>query len=70
MAARLVKSLTPRESEALRAAVRGLDNPRVADELVISPLTAKTHINRAMVKLGVSDRTALVSLAYHAGVRP
>jgi DNA-binding NarL/FixJ family response regulator len=70
MAARLVESLTPREAEALRAALRGLDNQQIARQLFISPLTAKTHINRAMVKLGVSDRAALVSLAYRAGLRP
>jgi DNA-binding NarL/FixJ family response regulator len=69
-AARELEYLTSREREVLQAAVRGLDNQQIADELFISPLTAKTHINRAMMKLGVSDRAALISLAYRAGMRP
>ncbi|MDR0849151.1 MAG: response regulator transcription factor [Propionibacteriaceae bacterium] len=69
-AARLLSYLTARELETLQAAVRGLDNQQIADELYISPLTAKTHINRAMMKLGVSDRAALVALAYKGGIRP
>jgi DNA-binding NarL/FixJ family response regulator len=69
-AARQLEYLTTREREVLQAAVRGLDNQQIADELFISPLTAKTHINRAMMKLGVSDRAALISLAYKAGMRP
>ncbi|MDR1426690.1 MAG: response regulator transcription factor [Bifidobacteriaceae bacterium] len=69
-AARQLDYLTARETDALQAAVRGLDNQQIADELFISPLTAKTHINRAMTKLGVSDRAALIALAYKGGIRP
>jgi DNA-binding NarL/FixJ family response regulator len=49
----------------------GLSNNDIAGHLVISPLTAKTHITRAITKLGVRDRVQLVILAYETGlVRP
>jgi DNA-binding NarL/FixJ family response regulator len=49
----------------------GLSNQQIADRLVVSPSTAKTHVNRAMAKLGVRDRAQLVVLAYESGlVRP
>ena len=49
----------------------GLSNQEIAERLVVSPLTAKTHVSRAMVKLGARDRAQLVVIAYEAGlVRP
>ena len=58
------EALTDREREVVRLAAHGLSNDEIADELFISPLTAKTHISRAMVKLGMRDRVQLVILAY------
>ncbi|MFH8487654.1 response regulator [Streptomyces longisporoflavus] len=60
--------LTNREREAVVLAARGLSNHEIADRLVISPLTAKTHINRAMAKLHARDRAQLVVLAYESGL--
>ena len=49
----------------------GLSNDEIADRLVLSPSTAKTHVSRAMAKLGVRDRAQLVVVAYESGlVRP
>jgi DNA-binding NarL/FixJ family response regulator len=49
----------------------GLTNDEIAERLVVSPLTAKTHVSRAMVKLGARDRIQLVVFAYESGlVRP
>jgi DNA-binding NarL/FixJ family response regulator len=49
----------------------GLTNQEIAERLVVSPLTAKTHVSRAMVKLGARDRIQLVVFAYESGlVRP
>jgi len=49
----------------------GLSNDEIADRLVVSPATAKTHVSRAMGKLNVRDRAQLVVVAYEAGlVRP
>jgi DNA-binding NarL/FixJ family response regulator len=49
----------------------GLTNAEIAGRLVVSPATAKTHVNRAMAKLGARDRAQLVVLAYKSGlVRP
>ncbi|GGM24997.1 DNA-binding response regulator [Micromonospora sonchi] len=63
--------LTDRERDVLRLVAAGLSNEDVARELVISPLTAKTHVSRAITKLGVRDRVQLVILAYETGlVRP
>ncbi|MFG1694454.1 response regulator transcription factor [Nonomuraea sp. NPDC049309] len=64
-------ALTSRELEAVRLVALGLCNTEIAERLVISPLTAKTHITRAIAKLGVRDRVQLVILAYESGlVRP
>ena len=52
----------------LRLVARGLSNEEIARELFISPLTAKTHITRAIAKLGVRDRVQLVIIAYEAGL--
>ncbi|MFD7467415.1 response regulator [Streptomyces tendae] len=60
--------LTRREREAVALVAQGLSNDEVADHMVISPLTAKTHINRAMAKLRTRDRAQLVVLAYESGL--
>ena len=61
-------TLTDREQEAMRLAAHGLSNDEIAAELIISPLTAKTHLNRAMTKLGARDRAQLVIVAYETGL--
>ncbi|MDA5146953.1 response regulator transcription factor [Streptomyces sp. AD681] len=61
-------SLTRREREVTALAARGLSNEEIAAHMVISPLTAKTHISRAMTKLGARDRTQLVVFAYESGL--
>lgn len=63
-----LKELTNREREAVTLAARGLSNDQIASDMVISPLTAKTHINRAMIKLHARDRAQLVVLAYESGL--
>ncbi|MFI7870416.1 response regulator [Streptomyces salinarius] len=63
-----LEELTSREREAVALAAQGLSNDEIADRLVISPLTAKTHINRAMAKLHARDRAQLVVLAYESGL--
>jgi DNA-binding NarL/FixJ family response regulator len=60
--------LTPREREVVRLVATGLSNEDIARALVISPLTAKTHITRAIGKLGVRDRVQLVIVAYEDGL--
>jgi len=60
--------LTNREREAVALVAQGLSNDQIADRMVISPLTAKTHINRAMTKLHARDRAQLVVLAYESGL--
>lgn len=60
--------LTHREREAVALVARGLSNDEIADRMVISPLTAKTHVNRAMTKLHARDRAQLVVLAYESGL--
>jgi len=63
--------LTSREREIVALVGEGLSNDEIAARLVVSPATAKTHVSRAMGKLGVRDRTQLVVLAYESGlVRP
>jgi DNA-binding NarL/FixJ family response regulator len=61
-------ALTTREREVVGLVATGLSNDDIARELVISPLTAKTHITRAITKLGVRDRVQLVILAYEEGL--
>jgi DNA-binding NarL/FixJ family response regulator len=60
--------LTEREREVVRLVATGLSNEDIARELVISPLTAKTHITRAIAKLGVRDRVQLVIMAFEDGL--
>jgi len=60
--------LTDREREVVRLVATGLSNDEIARELVISPLTAKTHITRAIAKLGVRDRVQLVIIAFEDGL--
>jgi DNA-binding NarL/FixJ family response regulator len=63
--------LTEREREITRLVGTGLSNAEIAAQLFISPATAKTHVNRAMMKTGARDRAQLVVLAYESGlVRP
>ncbi|GAB3907761.1 response regulator transcription factor [Kibdelosporangium lantanae] len=63
-----LEDLTNREREAVTLVARGLSNNEIADRMVITPMTAKTHINRAMTKLHARDRAQLVVLAYESGL--
>ncbi|MGW4028535.1 response regulator [Streptomyces sp. NPDC004838] len=64
-------ALTVREREVLVLVAGGHSNDEIAERLVVSPLTVKTHVNRAMAKLGARDRAQLVVTAYESGlVRP
>jgi DNA-binding NarL/FixJ family response regulator len=60
--------LTAREREVLALVAGGLSNHEIADRLVISPATAKTHVSRAMLKLGANHRAQLAVLAYETGL--
>jgi DNA-binding NarL/FixJ family response regulator len=60
--------LTRREREVLALVARGLSNEEIAEHMVISPFTAKTHVSRAMTKLGARDRAQLVVFAYESGL--
>jgi DNA-binding NarL/FixJ family response regulator len=60
--------LTEREREVMALVATGLSNAEIADALTISPATAKTHVSRAMTKLGARDRAQLVVLAYQTGL--
>jgi DNA-binding NarL/FixJ family response regulator len=63
--------LTVREREVLVLVAGGHSNDEIAERLEVSPLTVKTHVNRAMAKLGARDRAQLVVIAYESGlVRP
>ncbi|WP_405185897.1 response regulator transcription factor [Streptomyces anulatus] len=70
-AAASLARLTEREREVMALVGIGLSNEEIARRLVVSPLTAKTHVSRTMVKLQARDRAQLVVLAYESGlVRP
>jgi DNA-binding NarL/FixJ family response regulator len=60
--------LTDREAEIVALVGTGLSNGEIAERLVISPATARTHVSRAMLKLGARDRAQLVVFAYEAGL--
>ena len=62
------EALTPRELEVLGLLARGKSNPQIAQELVISRATAKTHVERIIRKLGVSDRTQAALRAIELGL--
>ena len=63
-----LQSLTDREREVVALVGRGMSNEQIAADLVLSPLTVKTHVNRAMAKVGARDRAQLVVLAYQTGL--
>ena len=60
-----------KKGEVVALVGEGLSNDEIAERLIVSPATAKTHVSRAMIKLGTRDRAQLVVLAYESGlVRP
>jgi DNA-binding NarL/FixJ family response regulator len=60
--------LTDREREVMALVAEGLSNAEIARRLIVSPATAKTHVSRAMIKLGARDRAQLVVAAYETGL--
>lgn len=69
--AAVIATLTEREREVVVQVAAGLSNDEIAERLFVSPATAKTHVSRAMTKLGARDRAQLVVMAYESGlVRP
>jgi len=68
VAARLGELLTDRELEVLGLVAQGMSNAEIADQLVISPATAKTHVAHLLTKLDSRDRIQLVILAYQSGL--
>jgi DNA-binding NarL/FixJ family response regulator len=63
-----MEGLTNREREVVALVAHGLSNDEIAATMVLSPTTAKTHVSRAMIKLGARDRAQLVVFAYQAGL--
>jgi DNA-binding NarL/FixJ family response regulator len=63
-----METLTNREREVVALVAHGLSNDEIAESMVLSPATAKTHVSRAMIKLGARDRAQLVVFAYQAGL--
>ncbi|MFI6793495.1 response regulator [Nonomuraea sp. NPDC050383] len=71
MATERLRQLTDREREVLALVGTGMTNDEIAAKLFMSPATAKTHVSRAMMKLGARDRAQLVVISYESGlVRP
>jgi DNA-binding NarL/FixJ family response regulator len=68
LAAAGMEALTNREREVVAMAAHGLSNDEIAGVMVLSPTTAKTHVSRAMIKLGARDRAQLVVFAYQSGL--
>jgi DNA-binding NarL/FixJ family response regulator len=64
----VVDALTAREREVTTLVARGLSNEQIAEHLFISPSTAKTHVNRAMMKIGARDRAQVVVFSYEHGL--
>ncbi len=60
--------LTEREREVVALVAQGMTNHEIAEELVLSPATSRTHVSRAMTKLGARDRAQLVVFAYQSGL--
>jgi DNA-binding NarL/FixJ family response regulator len=63
-----LNELTEREREVLALIGEGLSNDEIARRLVVSPATARTHVSRAMIKLGARDRAQMVVFAYQSGL--
>jgi DNA-binding NarL/FixJ family response regulator len=68
LAAAGMETLTNREREVVALVAHGLSNDEIAEAMVLSPATAKTHVSRAMIKLGARDRAQLVVFAYQTGL--
>jgi DNA-binding NarL/FixJ family response regulator len=63
-----LSTLTSREREVMSLAAEGSSNDEIAEKLYVSPLTVRTHVHRAMTKLGARDRAQLVVMAYQSGL--